>query len=233
MTDGKYMTIKQNKKEENWYAEPFEKHGGCGDDGCDGGDCDCTHATMSEPERLPLIEEIAEMFPNEWMVFIVPPAEDDDPAPTHGRLVAHSPDPDEVFDAANAVLWNQCVYTFFNGDFTAMEASYGDTLNNAPRPVEQPNPAAHGPLAGDEPVPADLIDLIHSALDKLYQKPPNLNEAIRRLRIAKVRTSFNPESPLHPILDAALDGLEVVEPDIDTVIFGLEDELSAFKTAIF
>ncbi len=217
-------------REENWYAEPHKNHGGCGDDGCDGGECDCTHASMSEPEQLPLIEEIAALFPNEWLAFIVPPAEDDDPAPTHGRLVAHSPRPDEIFDAVNAVLWNQCVYTFFNGEFDLLEASYGDTLADEPRVVAQP--MSTNPLAGDEPVPDKLLDLIYSAVDKLYQNPPNLSEAIRRLRIAIVRASYNPDSPLHPILDSALDGLEITDPDIQTVIWQLEEKLSVFKTAI-
>jgi len=220
--------------EENWYAEPFEKQNKCGTDGCDGEDCDCdcTYGSMSEPEVLPRIEEIAALFPDEWLAFIVPPAEDDDPAPTHGRLVAHSPHPDAIFDAANAVLWNQCVYTFFNGDFEAMEASYGDTLNDEPRPIPQPTPDAYIPMTEAEVVPTGLIDLIHSALDKLYETPPHTSEAIRRLRIAKVRAGYNSDSPLHPILDAALDGLEVAEPDIQAVIWHLEEDLSAFKTTI-
>jgi len=116
---------------ENWYAEPFTKRAACQtpgqcDDDCD---CGCPYNTMTDLDRLPLIEEIADMFPDEWLAFIVPPAEDDDPFPTRGKLVAHSPHPDEIFDAVNTVLWNQCVYTFFNGSIEAMLASYGDDLN--------------------------------------------------------------------------------------------------------
>ncbi|MFQ5611962.1 MAG: hypothetical protein ACE5H9_07485 [Anaerolineae bacterium] len=77
---------------------------------------------------MPLIDSLAEMFPNEWLGFIVPPGEDDDYIPTHGKLVAHSPHPDDVHDALLTVLWNQCVYVFFNGDVEAMQASYGTTL---------------------------------------------------------------------------------------------------------
>ncbi len=185
---------------------------------------------MDNPEILPLIEEIAPIFPDEWLAFIVPPAEDEDPTPTHGRLVAHSPYPDELFDAVNTVLWNQCVYTFFNGDFTAMEASYGDSLNSNPKQISQPAPMPDP--ADTVPVPEKLLDLIYSALDNLYKTPPNFSEAIRRLRIAKVRLSYKPDSPLLPILDAALDGLESSESDIKSIIWQAEDALTAFKTAI-
>ena len=119
---------------ENWYAEPFTKRKKCEVAGRCGGDCDCgcPYNSMTEVEALPLIETVAEMFPNEWLAFIVPPAEDDDYAPVHGKLVAHSPTPDEVHDAVNTVLWNQCVYVFFNGGFEAVQASYGDSWLNEP-----------------------------------------------------------------------------------------------------
>jgi hypothetical protein len=81
---------------------------------------------MTEIGQLPLIEEIAKIFPNEWLAFITPPAEDDDYASIHGKLIAHSPNPDEVYDAVNTVLWNQHVFIYFNGDFETMQASYGD-----------------------------------------------------------------------------------------------------------
>lgn len=185
---------------------------------------------MDSPETLPLIEEIAPIFPNEWLAFIVPPAEDESPVPTHGKLVAHSPNPDEIFDATNMVLWNQYVYTFFNGDFEAMEASYGDTLNEAPKKVSQP---FYVPEEFDIiPVPEKLLDLTYSALDYLYKDPPNTSEAIRRLRIAKVRLSYKPDSPLLPILDAALDGLESAEIDDKRVIWQLEESMTTFKATI-
>jgi hypothetical protein len=78
---------------------------------------------MSEVDTLPLIDTIAQLFPNEWLAFIVPPEEDDDPVPVHGKLVAHSLDFDEVQDAVLTVLWNQCVYVFFNGDAESQQAS--------------------------------------------------------------------------------------------------------------
>lgn len=185
---------------------------------------------MDSPETLPLIEEIAPIFPNEWLAFIVPPAEDETPVPTHGKLVAHSPNPDEIFDATNMVLWNQCIYTFFNGDFEAMQASYGDALNDSPQVIAQP---FFTPEQLDTtPVPEKLLDLTYSALDYLYQAPPNTGEAIRRLRIAKVRLSYKLDSPLLPILDIALDALESPENTIENIILQLEDSLTTFKTTI-
>jgi len=81
---------------------------------------------MTDTERLPLIEDIAKIFPNEWLTFIIPPGEDKDYTPTRGKLIAHSPNPDEIHNAIDAVLWHQHVYVYFNGDFEAMRASYGD-----------------------------------------------------------------------------------------------------------
>lgn len=113
---------------ENWYVEPFTKRTSCQVPGqCDSDcDCGCPYNTITEVEQLPLIEEIAQIFPNEWLAFITSPVEDDDFAPIHGKLIAHSPNPDEVYDAVDTVLWNQHVYVYFNGGFEAMQASYGD-----------------------------------------------------------------------------------------------------------
>ncbi|MBN1994359.1 MAG: hypothetical protein JW953_16800 [Anaerolineae bacterium] len=113
---------------ENWYVDPFTKRRGGhtpgqGDDDCD---CGCPYNAMSKVEQLPLIEKIARIFPNEWLAFVISPEEDDDYEPVHGKLIAHSPNPDEVYDAVDTVLWNQHVYIFFNGDLPAMLASYGD-----------------------------------------------------------------------------------------------------------
>jgi len=109
----------------DWGVGPFEKRHGCRtpgqcDDDCD---CGCPYKEMSEADTLPLIAAITEHFPNEWLAFIVPPEEDDDPLPVHGKLVAHSPDFDEVQDALLTVLWNQCVYVFYNGDVESQQAS--------------------------------------------------------------------------------------------------------------
>jgi hypothetical protein len=91
----------------------------------DRGDCDCgcPYQGMSEADKLPLITAITDHFPDEWLAFIVPPEEDDDPLPLHGKLVAHSSSLDEVQDALLTVLWNQCVYVFYNGDVEAQQAS--------------------------------------------------------------------------------------------------------------
>ncbi len=219
---------------ENWYAEPFTKRTACEIPGQCGGDCDCgcPYNTMTEIDRLPLIEEITAMFPNEWLAFIISPKEDEDLFPTHGKLIAHSSDPDEVFDATNTVLWNQCVYTFFNGAYETLEASYGDHLasdssdsNEVTAPaVTRPQEEHPAPPPG-EPAPERLLDLVCSALDKLYGQPPDVGEGIRRLRIAKIRLNFNPEHPFLAALDRALDNLEGTSPSIAETIWALEEAL--------
>lgn len=213
---------------ENWYAEPFTKRTGCKTPGQCGGDCNCgcPYNTMTEVERLPLIEEIAQIFPNEWLAFIISPAEDDDYEPTHGKLVAHSPDPDEVYDAVNRVLWNQHVYVYFNGDFAPMQTSYGLAWEQEPPVV------AKRAYSGPEVSPAlssippqDLVELTYSALDQLYDGP-KINEAIRRLRLARVKAVQQNQTSLMAILDMALDKLETPLPLIDEVIWQLEEVLA-------
>jgi hypothetical protein len=110
---------------EDWVVGRFEKRHGCRTPGqCDKDcDCGCPYKDMSEAEMLPLIDTIAGLFPDEWLAFIVPPEEDEDPLPIHGKLVAHSSSFDDVHDAMLTVLWNQCVYVFFNGDEEAQEAT--------------------------------------------------------------------------------------------------------------
>ena len=109
----------------DWIVGQFEKRHGCRTPGqCDEDcDCGCPYKEMSEADTLPLIDIIAQHFPDEWLAFIVPPEEDDDPIPLHGKLIAHSTDFDDVNDAVLTVLWNQCVYVFFNGDVEAQEAT--------------------------------------------------------------------------------------------------------------
>jgi hypothetical protein len=193
---------------------------------------------MTELGRLPLIENIARIFPDEWLAFVISPEEDDDLEPTHGKLIAHSIDPDEIYDAVNTVLWNQHVYIYFNGDFDSMKESYGDTWTQADDRVEQRtfsgpkqiNEVATALLQPD-PLPDDLLDLIYSALDQLYNMP-NLNEAIRRLRLARVRAAHSEqdgENPLISILDAALDQLEVSLPRVNEVTWFLEEALAELE----
>ena len=218
---------------ENWYAEPFTKRTACNTPGQCGGDCNCgcPYNTMAETERLPRIDEIEKIFPNEWLAFIISPEEDDDLAPTHGKLIAHSPNPDDVYDAANTVLWNQHVYIYFNGDFAAMEASYGsgwtedETLAqrtySGPKQIVEAAAQAQTP----EPLPDDLIDLIYSAIDKLYGTI-DLNEAIRRLRLSRVRAASAQNEALLPVIDQALDQIEGPLPRINEVIWYLEEALA-------
>ena len=97
--------------------------------------CDCPHTETAQIENLPLIETIAAIFPDEWLAFIISPTEDDDFEPLYGKLIAHSPHPDEVYDAVNTVLWNQHVYVFFNGSFEALQASYGQSWHQSPEEI--------------------------------------------------------------------------------------------------
>ncbi|MBN1218821.1 MAG: hypothetical protein JXM69_07835 [Anaerolineae bacterium] len=210
---------------ENWYVEPFTKQQGCQTPGQCGDDCDCgcPYNTMTELEGLPLIEDIAKIFPNEWLAFITSPAEDDEYEPIHGKLIAHSPKPDEVYDAVDIVLWNQHVYVFFNGNFEAMKASYGDSwdqkLNvSTASSISRVNSPAPPDLSDD------LVELIYSAIDQL-SNTPNLNEAIRRLRLARTRAAAANGSFVD-ILDSALNQLETPSPRIDEVVWQLEERLA-------
>ncbi len=185
---------------------------------------------MTELERLPLIEEMAQIFPNEWLAFIISPAEDEEYEPIHGKLVAHSPRPDEVYNAVNAVLWNQHVYIYFNGNFDRLQGSYGSaweqaTTSVAKRAYSGPQPAS----ALISAPPESLIELIYSALDQLYDSP-KINEAIRRLRLARVKAVQQDDDTLMMALDRALDKLETPLPFIDEVIWQLEEALADLET---
>ena len=223
-------TDKPKPDPENWYAEPFTKRTGCQTPGHCDDDCDCgCPYTVTDAEQLPLIETIAQIFPNEWLAFITTPEEDEEYEPTHGKLIAHSHHPNDVYDAVDTVLWNQHVYVFFNGDFEAMQASYGDSWNQTDT---QPSMLTDS-LQADEPaqpIPEDLTELIYSAVDALYD-PPNVNEAIRRLRLARVQAAATANVPLLSILDDALDKMEVPDPLISEIVWYLEDKLSELETA--
>ncbi|RME98201.1 MAG: hypothetical protein D6768_17870 [Chloroflexi bacterium] len=222
---------------ENWYAEPFTKRTACRTPGQCGGDCDCgcPYNTMTELERLPLIEDVAAVFPNEWLAFIISPEEDDDLEPLHGKLVAHSPNPDEVYDAVNTVLWNQHIYIFFNGDFESLQASYGAEWSAEPPAPEQrtysgPKQAAEAAagLAAQPALPDDVLGLVYSAVDQLYGQP-NLNEAIRRLRLSRVRAARAEDPALLPVIDSALDQLETALPRVNEVTWFLEEALAEIE----
>lgn len=220
----------RTQEPENWYTEPFTKRTGCKTPGQCGGDCNCgcPYNTMTEVERLPLIEDIARIFPNEWLAFIISPTEDEEFEPLHGKLIAHSSNPDEVYDAANAVLWNQHLYIYFNGSFETMQSSYGSSWAQS-KPVTKR--AYSGPQpALAEPLPEELGRLVTSALDQLYQTP-RINEAIRRLRLARVRAAQQSQPALMAALDTALDKLERPLPFVDEVIWQLEEALVELEIA--
>jgi hypothetical protein len=141
----------------------------------------------------------------------------------HGKLIAHSANPDQVYDAVNTVLWNQHVYIFFNGDFEALKASYGSQWEQQAAPAE-----VTGATSTPPPLPDDLGELIYSAVDQLYGNP-NLNEAIRRLRLARVRANIAADARLITLLDQALDQIETSRPPIDDIIWGLEEGLAELE----
>lgn len=202
---------------ENWYAEPFGRRTGCETPGecSDDCGCDCPYNGMTESEQLPLIETIAAIFPNEWLAFVISPKEDDEFEPLHGKLIAHSPHPDDVYDAVNTILWNQHVYVFFNGNFEALQASYGSSWHESAG--EAPLPAKSA-----ETLPEDITSLIYGAVDQLYP-PVRLGEAVRRLRLVRVRA--NNDEQLTNLLDKALDQLESELPPVEDVIWLLEEGL--------
>jgi len=191
---------------------------------------------MTETECLPLIETIAAVFPDEWLAFIISPEEDDDYEPLHGKLIVHSPDPDDVYDAVNTVLWNQHIYVFFNGDFEVLKASYRDQWGSKPEPIVRrsfsgPKPGEPaGTLPASDPLPNDLIELIYNAIDHLYGTP-NLSEVIRRLRLARVRVASIGDERLTALLDQALDQIEGPLPRINEVIWHLEEGLANLELA--
>ncbi|MDM8531611.1 hypothetical protein QUF63_10605 [Anaerolineales bacterium HSG25] len=235
--DGWEVSTPRGTEPENWYAEPFTKRTACKTPGQCGGDCDCgcPYNTMTETERLPRIADLAKLFPNEWLAFITVPDEDADYEPVHGKLVAHSPNPDDLYDAVNSVLWNQHVYTFFNGDYEALQASYGDTwTESTPTPTKR---VASGPAQASviaevykpsDTVSDDLLDLAYSAIEQLYGLP-KLNEAIRRLRLTRVRATNQKHQSLITICDQALDMLENSLPRVDEVIWLLEESLAELE----
>ncbi len=231
------VPTKRGADPENWYAEPFTKRTGCGTPGQCGGacDCGCPYNTMTELDRLPRINEIAALFPNEWLAFIISPEEDDEFEPSHGKLIAHSPAPDAVYDAVNTVLWNQHVFIYFNGDYDSMQASYGLTWDTPAVPPSKR--VASGPkqlqqVAAKQPLPDELLALIYSAADQLYDIP-NLNEATRRLRLARVRaTQQDAKQPLIPMLDQALDMLETALPRVDEVAWLIEESLAELEETV-
>lgn len=209
---------------ENWYAEPFNKRTGCETPGqcSDDCGCDCPYNGMTNTEQLPLIETIAAIFPNEWLAFIIAPAEDDEFEPLHGKLIAHSPHPDDVYDAVNTVLWNQHVYVFFNGDFAALQASYGQSWQQPTEPAGTGKATPPADAAPTATLPESSTALIYRAIDQLYP-PVHLSEAIRRLRLARVKAGENQH--LAELLDKALDQLETESPPVEDIIWLLEEGL--------
>lgn len=184
---------------------------------------------MTEVDRLPLIDDIARIFPNEWLAFIISPSEDEEYEPVHGKLIAHSPDPDEIYDAVNTVLWNQHVYVYFNGSFDAMKTSYGSTWDQALEPAPQPS-AGPGLSSFERPsLAGDPRDLVYTALDQLYGVP-RINEAIRILRLARVKAASQMDSSFIFALDAALDKLEAPIPLVEEIIWDLEEALAELET---
>ena len=83
-------------------------------------------------------------------------------------------------------------------------------------------------VTGTLPLPDELMQLIFSALDQLYDRP-NLNETIRRLRLARVRAANAQKDTLLTVLDTALDQLETALPRVNEVIWFLEEALAELE----
>ena len=80
-------------------------------------------------------------------------------------------------------------------------------------------------MTSSEPLPNNLVELVFSAVDQLYDTP-NLSEAIRRLRLARVRAAAAANRELTTLLDSGLDQLEGSLPRVNEVIWNLEEGLA-------
>ncbi len=96
------------------------EHGGtsmsCGTEGSCGPDCGCgcPYTGMEQSGRVELIAEVEQRYLEEWLAFVIPPAEDDF-APERGMLVVHGKDDTEVWDAVTKITHNQIVHVYYNG----------------------------------------------------------------------------------------------------------------------
>ena len=128
------------------------------------------------------------------------------------------------------------MYVFFNGEFDNLKESYGNSWNQTTGSVaqrtfsgpKQSNEVAAS-LSQPDPLPESLMDLIYSAVDQLYGIP-NLSEAIRRLRLSRVRAANANESALLPVIDSALDQLEAPLPRVNEVTWFLEEALTELES---
>jgi hypothetical protein len=77
-------------------------------------DCGCPYTAMVERGNVQVIREVEQLYPNEWLAFVIPPGEDEF-APERGMLVVHSSDDNEVWDTVNRVTHNQVVQVYYNG----------------------------------------------------------------------------------------------------------------------
>ncbi len=85
-------------------------HSNCGEQ-CD---CGCPYTAMEARGKVEPISAVEQLYPNEWLAFVIPPGEDEF-APERGMLVVHSPDDAEVWAAVQRITYNQVVHVYFNG----------------------------------------------------------------------------------------------------------------------
>ncbi len=102
-------------------------------------DCGCPYTAMVERGNVQLIREVEQLYPNEWLAFVIPPDEDEF-APERGMLVVHSTDDNEVWDAVDRVTHNQVVQVYYNG---VLDDQYLEWASSTPAA-----PGAHIPPAG-------------------------------------------------------------------------------------
>lgn len=89
--------------------------GSCGHTECGPScECGCPYNAMDERGQIELVDIIEQRYPDEWLALVVPPGEDEY-APEHAMLVAHSCDDNEVWDAVARITHNQVVHVYYNG----------------------------------------------------------------------------------------------------------------------
>jgi hypothetical protein len=69
---------------------------------------------MGESGSVEPIFDIEQRYPGEWLALVIP-ANEDEFAPEHALLVAHSTDDEELWQAVANITHNQMVHVYFNG----------------------------------------------------------------------------------------------------------------------
>lgn len=76
--------------------------------------CQCGWSSIKEQTALELIADVERRYPEEWLAFVIP-RDEDQYAPEHGFLIAHSDNDSEVWDTITHIPHTQLVHVYFNG----------------------------------------------------------------------------------------------------------------------